>query len=52
MQHNGCFRVTALGMPPNESRDESMTSAKVGCGHLIFIEILANASVIRSRHDP
>ena len=29
LQHNGRFKVTALGMPPNERREESLIAAKV-----------------------
>jgi len=29
LQHNGRFKVTALGMPPNERREESVVAAKV-----------------------
>lgn len=29
LQHNGRFKITALGMPPNERREESLVAAKV-----------------------
>ena len=29
LQHNGSFKVSALGMPPSERREESIASAKV-----------------------
>ena len=29
LEHNGSFKVSALGMPPNERREDSIASAKV-----------------------
>lgn len=29
LQHDGVFKVEAMGMPPSEARDDSLTAAKV-----------------------
>ena len=39
LQHNGIFKVGALGMPPNERRDESEAAAKVSHSTHVMMEL-------------
>lgn len=46
LQHDGKFKVQALGMPPNERRDESLTAAKV-----VLLQMLVIGET-RNRESP